>query len=91
MRLAQVPIHASTNLYCPGGTEQNGQVVRGTLGYLVEVSMKGEGETRVISVTKSCTFMFRGKEHGFMQGSDFEIKRLDGHWRLNRQLGGFIT
>jgi hypothetical protein len=53
--------------------------------------VKGEGDSRVISLTKSCSFMYRGDEHGFMQGSEFEIKRANGHWRITRQIGGFIT
>jgi hypothetical protein len=91
MRLAEVPIHAPTKLNCPGGTEANGDVVRGTLGYVVDVSVKGEGDTRIISLTKSCSFMYRGNEDGFMQGSDFEIKREHGHWRISRQMDQFIT
>ena len=91
MRLAQVPIHAPTKVNCPGGTEANGDAVRGTVGHVVEVSMKGEGDTRVMSLSLWCSFKYRGNEHPFGQGSYFEIKREHSHWRISRQMGEFIT
>jgi len=91
MRVAEVPIHEPTKLNCPGGTEANGELVRGTVGYVVDMSITGEGGTRVVSLHKSCSFKYRGEEHGFLQGSDFEVKRENGHWRVARVMNQMIT
>jgi hypothetical protein len=91
MRLAEVPIHAPTKLNCPGGTQANGERVGETLGYIVKVSMTGEGDTRIVSLRKSCSFIYRGKGRGFFNASDFEVKRENGHWRVTREMNRMIT
>lgn len=89
MRLAQIPIHEPAKVYCPGGTEANGDRAQGTLGHVVQVSVKGEGDTRLVFISFSC--WYRGmEERPFAQGSFFEIKREHGHWRVTRQIGSFI-
>jgi hypothetical protein len=91
MRLAEVPIHASTELNCPGSTNSNGDVVTGLVGYVVRVSIAGAGDTRVVSVRKSCTYVYRGRGRGFFEALDFEVMRRRGHWSVTRRMNHVIT
>lgn len=91
MRLAEVPIHASTELNCPGSTDSSGHVVTGLVGYVVRVSIAGDGDTRVVSLRKSCTYVYRGRGRGFFEALDFEVTRRRGHWSVTRRMNHLIT
>lgn len=91
MRLAEVPIHASTVLNCPGSTDSNGDVVTGVVGYIVRVSIAGAGDTRVVSLRKSCIYVYRGRGRGFFEALDFEVMRSRRHWSVTRRTNHLIT
>ena len=81
----------AAKLNCPGSTDANGNLPAGSLGYVVSLKLSGDGDTREISVFKSCTFVSRSRARGFYQGQDYEVKRQDGHWRVSRVLRAVIT
>jgi hypothetical protein len=91
MRLADVPIHASTNLNCPGSTDASGDHVTGVVGYVVRVSIAGAGDTRVVSLRKSCIYVYRGRGRGFFEAFDFEVMRSGAHWSITRRMNHMIT
>ena len=91
MRLAEVPIHASIQLNCPGSTDSTGDVAAGLVGYVVKASIAGNADTRVVSLRKSCTYVYRGKGRGFFEALDFEVRRSKGHWTVTRRMNHVIT
>lgn len=91
MRIAGVPVHPSTELNCPGSTDSSGDVVTGVVGYVVRLSIAGAGDTRVVSLRKSCTFVYHGRGRGFFEALDFEVMRSRGHWSVTRRMNHLIT
>lgn len=91
MRLAGVPLDTATNLNCPGSTDTTGDVFSGILGSVVKVGVSGKGNSRKISVRRSCTFVYRGGPREFRHSVDFEVKRENRHWRVTRRFNVVIT
>jgi hypothetical protein len=91
MRLAEVSIHASTELNCPGSTDSSGKIVTGVVGYVVRISIAGVGDTRVVSLRKSCAYVYRGRGRGFFEALDFEVTRNKRHWNVTRRMNHMIS
>jgi hypothetical protein len=91
MRIAKVPIQPPIQLNCPGSTDSSGDAVTGLVGYVVRVSIAGGGDTRVVSLRKSCTYVYRGRGRGFFEALDFEVMRSRRHWSVTRRMNHVIT
>lgn len=95
LRAAQLSIGAAPKdgVSCPDGTASDGTPVADPVGYRVSVRLSRDPEsaTWVLSVSKSCTFSFRGRQRGFRESGSWELLRQNGRWILGRTRDRSIT
>jgi hypothetical protein len=95
LRAAQLSISAAPGdgVACPAGTLGDGTPVAEPVGYRVSVQLSRDPESRVwvLSVSKSCTFSYRGRQRGFRESGSWELVRQDGRWILGRSRGRSVT
>ena len=79
---------------CPGSTTGTTGKILTNLGYWVKVDLEKSDDTAgwILSVNKSCQFVYQGRDpRGFLHGGTWEIRKVNGSWRIVRQLRGIIT
>jgi hypothetical protein len=97
LALAKVPAtlaEQGKTVTCPGSTTGTTGMVLTNVGYWVKVELQqSEDEAGwILSVNKSCEFVYQGRvPRGFLHGGTWEIRKLNGFWRIIRQLHGVIT
>lgn len=95
LRAAQLSISAAprAGVFCPDGTSSDGTPIADPVGYRVAVQLSRDPESAawVLSVSKSCTFSYRGRHRGFRESGSWELTRQGGRWILGRSLGRSIT
>jgi hypothetical protein len=95
LRAAQLPISAAPQdgVFCPDGSSSAGARLADPVGYRVSVRIGRDREREVwaLSVSKSCTFIYRGRHRGFRESGTWELVRQHGRWILGRTLERSIT
>ena len=95
LRAAHLSISAAaaSGVSCPDGTLRDGTPVADPVGYLVGVRLNRDPKSAawVLSVSKSCTFSYRGRQSGFRESGSWELIKRDGRWVLGRSRGGSIS
>ena len=83
---------SARELPCPSSTDTAGLPVAREVGHVVRVDRAQPipGILR-LGVTVSCAFFFRGEQRGFAQGSIWELRHVEGRWRVTGTLGRWIT
>jgi hypothetical protein len=97
LALAKVPAtlaEPGKAVTCPGSTTGTTGKILTNLGYWVDAELKESDDKSgwILSVTKSCQFVYQGRDpRAFGQGRVWEIRKVNGSWRIIRPLHGFIT
>jgi hypothetical protein len=95
--LAKVPAtlaEQDETVTCPGSTLGTSGKVLTNVGYRVKVELQQSEDKAgwILSVNKSCGFVYQGRDpRGFLHGGTWEIRKVNGSWRIIRQLHGVIT
>ena len=80
LRQLQIPLDSTQRLVCPGSTDKDGLLPAGANGYRVRLTIVGATDTLEVSVLKACTFVYRGRPHGFYQEIVYEVSRRQTGW-----------
>jgi hypothetical protein len=97
LALAKVPATLAKQgktVTCPGSTTGTTGMVLTNVGYWVKVELQRSKDKAgwILSVNKSCEFVYQGRDpRGFLHGGTWEIRKVNGSWRIIRQLHGVIT
>lgn len=95
LRAAQLSTSAAPQdgVFCPDGSSSAGARLADPVGYRVTVRMGRErkNEVWILSVSKSCTFIYRGRHRGFRESGTWELVRQHGRWILGRTRERSIT
>jgi hypothetical protein len=97
LALINVPAARSqpgNSVTCPGSTNISGGPVSSGVGYRVKVQFFSTEDSIawLLKLTKSCLFIYQGEEpRGFYEGGSWEIRKVDGVWRIVRMLDRVIT
>jgi hypothetical protein len=79
---------------CPGSTNISGGPASLGVGYRIKVQLLSTEDSTgwLLKLTKSCLFIYQGQEpRGFYEGGSWEIRKVDGVWRIVRMLDRVIT
>lgn len=90
--LVLTPFSDVRQLACPGSTDAASEPVASEVGYIVRIDRAEQvpGVLR-LKLMVSCTFIFRGDRRGFAQGSTWELRQLDGRWRVTSRFARWVT
>jgi hypothetical protein len=101
MREAGRPLDArpDSRLLCPGSTLASGETPPAPRGYFAKVEVRPSTDaadlaSRTVIVTHSCGFMYRGKlgrGGAYALTEYWEVRLLDGRWRIARRTGVSVT
>lgn len=97
LALAKVPAtlaEQGKKVTCPGSTTGTTGMVLTNVGYLVEVKLRPSDDKAgwILSVNKSCGFVYQGRNpKSFLHGGTWEVRKVNGSWRIIRQIDGVIT
>ena len=97
LALAKVPATIAEQgkpVTCPGSTTGTTGMVLTNVGYWVKVELQQSEDKAgwILSVNKRCEFIYRGRvPRGFLHGGTWEIRKVNGSWRIVRHLHGVIT
>ena len=97
LELAKVPAtlaERGKTVTCPGSTTGTTGMVLTNIGYRVKVELQQSEDKAgwILGVNKSCEFVYQGRNpRGFLHGGTWEIRKVNGSWRIIRQLHGVIT
>ena len=97
LALAKVPATLAEQgkaVTCPGSTTGTTGKVLTNVGYWVKVELQQSEDKAgwILRVNKSCQFVYQGRDpRRFLHGGTWEIRKVNGSWRIIRQLHGVIT
>ena len=97
LTLARVPAtlaEQGNSVTCPGSSTGTTGMVLTNVGYWVKVELQQSEDKSgwILSVNKSCEFVYQGRDpRGFLHGGTWEIRKVNGSWRIIRMLHGVIT
>jgi hypothetical protein len=97
LALAKVPAKLAEpklTLRCPGNAASGEAETKPVVGYWVRVRLEPAPDRTVwrLTVFKSCEFVFASiGRTGFYEGGSWEIKKVNGVWRIVRILDRVIT
>ena len=93
LALAKVPAtlaEQGKTVTCPGSSTGTTGMVLTNVGYWVKVELQRSQDKAgwILSVNKTCGFVYHGQDpRGFLHGGTYEIRKVNGSWRIIRAHG----
>jgi hypothetical protein len=84
----------TSQIICPGSTTAAKAPMPSRVGYRVRVRLETTPDRGgwLLSVEKGCSFVYGGRDaRAFGEGARWEIRRVEGAWRIVRTIDHFIT
>lgn len=90
---AAVPIAGPQRPVCPGSTDATGAPAAAPVGYIVRVHREAgpTSDALQLDVSVRCSFVYHGGGRPFGQGGTWELRLVNGRWRIARLVGDWIT
>jgi hypothetical protein len=74
------------------GSVKGGVAVTEGIGFRVQISLRPlTDDRRDISISVSCRWGRGGRLNGFAEGGKWELRRVEGQWRVTQSLDHWIT
>lgn len=90
-----VAVSTASSITCPGSTTAENVPMQPPVGYQISVRVAATPDSAgwMLSVSKACRFVFRGSDRrgAFAEWARWEIRCIDGAWRIVRTIEHWIT